>query len=99
MAPFDVGLLNLKAGDEACDEACAGLYQQLENAGRDVLYDDLDERAGEKFARLDLIGIPWQLIVGPRGLKDGTVEIKNRASGERETLSAEAAINRLAGTS
>ncbi|NND48659.1 MAG: proline--tRNA ligase, partial [Rhizobiales bacterium] len=97
VAPFDIGLLNLKAGDGPCDSACAGLYDKLSTAGRTVLYDDLDERAGEKFARMDLIGIPWQLIVGPRGLKDGTVEIKIRRTGERETLSAEAAINRLAG--
>lgn len=95
VAPFDVGLINLKAGDQETDEACNSLYQQLENAGVETLYDDTDERAGGKFKNMDLIGLPWQLIVGPRGLKAGEVEIKNRASGERETLSPDAAINML----
>ncbi len=95
VAPFDIGLINLKAGDQETDEACNSLYQQLENAGVETLYDDTDERAGGKFKNMDLIGLPWQLIVGPRGLKAGEVEIKNRASGERETLSPDAAINML----
>ena len=62
-----------------------------------MLYDDTDERAGAKFAAMDLIGLPWQLIVGPRGLKQGEVEIKRRATGERETLTPEAALNRIVG--
>lgn len=94
-APFDVGLINLRVGDEATDGACSGLYEQLVNAGLDPLYDDTDNRAGGKFALADLIGLPWQLIVGPRGLKTGEVELKNRASGERESLSLEAAVNKL----
>jgi prolyl-tRNA synthetase len=96
VAPFAVGLINLKAGDRDTDDACDALYGQLENAGIETLYDDTDERAGGKFKNMDLIGLPWQLIVGPRGLKAGEVEVKNRASGERETLSPDAAINMLA---
>ena len=97
VAPFDAGLINLKVGDAETDAACQSLYEQLGNAGFDVLYDDTDERAGGKFNTMDLIGLPWQVIVGPRGLKDGVVEVKNRASGERETLSPEAALQRLTG--
>ena len=95
VAPFRVGLINLKAGDEATDAACQSLYDTLTSAGVDVLYDDRDERAGAKFNTMDLIGLPWQVIVGPRGLKDGEIELKNRKSGERETLSPDAAIERL----
>ncbi|MBI1385002.1 MAG: proline--tRNA ligase [Rhizobiales bacterium] len=95
VAPFDIGLVNLKSGDAATDAACEGLLAKLTKAGRDVLYDDTDERAGAKFATMDLIGLPKQLIVGPKGLKAGEVEIKDRASGGRETLSLEAALNRL----
>ena len=95
VAPFDVGLINLRTGDEATDAACASIYEQLTNAGMDPLYDDTDNRAGGKFALADLIGLPWQLIVGPRGLANGEVELKERASGERENLSIDAAINHL----
>jgi prolyl-tRNA synthetase len=95
VAPFKVGLANLKVGDKNVDAACDGLYEVLTNAGVDVLYDDTDERPGAKFATLDLIGLPWQLVVGPKGLASGTVELKNRATGERETLSPESAIARL----
>lgn len=95
VAPFRIGLINLKSGDPETDTACDDLYGKLRNAGAEVLYDDTDERAGAKFASMDLIGLPWQLIVGPRGLKDGQVEIKNRASGARETLTTEASLNRL----
>ncbi len=96
-APFDVGLINLKSGAPETDEACISLYEALEGAGKDVLYDDRDERAGAKFATNDLIGLPWQLIVGPRGLQDGQVELKRRQTGERETLSLESALARLTG--
>jgi prolyl-tRNA synthetase len=72
------------------------LFGKLQAAGIDVLYDDRDERAGAKFAAMDLIGVPWQLIVGPRGLKSGIVEVKRRATGEREELSVEAALSRIA---
>jgi len=97
VAPFAVGLINLKAGDAACDAACEDLYGKLRGAGVDVLYDDRAERAGAKFADMDLIGLPWQLVVGPRGVKAGTVELKRRATGEREELPAEAALARIAG--
>ncbi|EFL90226.1 proline--tRNA ligase [Ahrensia sp. R2A130] len=95
VAPFDVGLINLRSGDEVTDAACDDMYAQLSAAGLDVLYDDTDGRAGGKFALADLIGLPWQLIVGPRGLKTGEVELKARASGERHTVSIDAAINQL----
>jgi prolyl-tRNA synthetase len=95
VAPFSVGIINLKPGDEATDEVCEGLDMRLEKAGVTVLYDDIDQRAGAKFASLDLIGLPWQIIVGPRGAKSGEVEIKRRATGERETLPIDAAMNRL----
>ena len=95
VAPFHVGLVNLKPGDEAADAACDDLERQLSAAGIEVLVDDVDTRAGAKFATMDLIGLPWQLIVGPRGLKDGVVELKNRASGERVTISPQEAVNRL----
>ncbi len=95
VAPYDVGLINLRSGDDATDGACDDLYGKLSNAGLDILYDDRDERAGAKFSTMDLIGLPWQLIVGPKGLKQGEVEIKHRASGDRETLSPDEALNRL----
>jgi prolyl-tRNA synthetase len=86
IAPFDVAILNLKVGDSGTDAACERLYRELSAAGRDVLYDDRDERPGAKFATADLIGIPWQIVIGPKGLADGKVELKRRATGERETL-------------
>jgi prolyl-tRNA synthetase len=95
VAPFQVGLANLKVGDKATDSACADLYARLENAGIETLYDDRDERPGAKFATLDLIGLPWQIIVGPKGLAEGRVEMKNRRSGERVSLSPDEALNRL----
>ena len=95
VAPFGAGIINLKSGDEACDAVSADLYGKLQAAGRDPIYDDRDVRAGAKFADMDLIGIPWQLIVGPRGVKNCVVEFKNRASGEREEISAESALARL----
>ncbi len=97
VAPFAVGLINLKVGDAACDTACATLYAKLRDAGCEVLYDDRDGRAGVKFATMDLIGLPWQLVVGPRGVKAGTVELKRRDGGAREELSAETALTKLIG--
>lgn len=96
VAPFQLGLINLQVGDEACDAACDALQAQLAAVGVDVLYDDTGERAGIKFKNMDLIGLPWQLIVGPRGLKDGQVELKRRATGERELLTLAEAVDRLA---
>ena len=83
VAPFDIGLINLKTGDADTDAACEAIYAELGQAGYDVLYDDSSERAGAKFADMDLIGLPWQVIVGPRGLKENKLEIKRRADGER----------------
>ena len=95
VAPFHVGLINLKLDDAACSRACEKMYAALKESGVDVLYDDRDERAGVKFADMDLIGLPWQLIVGPRGLESDRVEIKARKSGERQMLSPESALARL----
>jgi prolyl-tRNA synthetase len=97
VAPFAVGLINLKSGDKATDAAAEAIYERLNNAGITVLYDDLDARAGAKFASMDLIGLPWQVIVGPKGVERGEVEIKRRATGARETLGIDAAVNRLIG--
>src|SRR5258707_9899360 len=96
VAPFRVGLINLRAGDAKCAAAADALYARLSGAGVAVLYDDRDESPGAKFATMDLIGLPWQLIVGPRAVAAGTVEIKDRRSGERHELSADAARQRLA---
>ncbi|MBX3538967.1 MAG: proline--tRNA ligase [Chelatococcus sp.] len=97
VAPFDVALLNLKVGDAATDEASLKIYQALNLRGHEVLYDDTDGRPGAKFATADLIGLPWQVIVGPKGLADGKVEVKRRGSDERELLSVEEAVNKVAG--
>ena len=97
VAPFAVGLINLRTGDDDCDAACEDIYGKLRQAGIEVLYDDRAERAGGKFADMDLIGLPWHLIIGPRGLKNGVVEVKRRDTGEREELSLEAALNRVSG--
>ncbi|MDB5525979.1 MAG: proS [Rhizobium sp.] len=95
VAPFDVSVINMKAGDQACDGVSEQLYASLARAGLDMLYDDTDDRAGAKFATADLIGVPTQIIVGPRSVANGEVEIKDRKSGARETVSIEAAINKL----
>jgi prolyl-tRNA synthetase len=95
VAPFQVGVINLKPGSPATDMACETLYVRLAKAGVDTLYDDLDNRAGAKFAAMDLIGLPFQLIVGPKGLERDEVEIKRRHDGAREHLSIDAAVNRL----
>ncbi|HEX2147385.1 MAG TPA: proline--tRNA ligase, partial [Pseudorhizobium sp.] len=97
VTPFDLMLINMKPGDEACDGVCGRLYEALGNAGKDVLYDDTDDRAGTKFATADLIGVPFQVIVGPRSAANGEVEIKNRKTGEREVMSVEAVLNKLVG--
>jgi prolyl-tRNA synthetase len=92
VAPFEVAVVNLKAGDVATDAASLDIKVKLEAAGIDVLYDDTDDRAGAKFATMDLIGIPLQVIVGPKGIKAGEIEVKNRKTGERETLTIEAGL-------
>jgi prolyl-tRNA synthetase len=98
VAPFLIGLVNLKVGDAEVDGACEKLYRDLEAAGIEVLYDDRDERPGAKFAGMDLIGLPWQVIVGPRGLKDGIAEVKNRRTGERQNLALDEVIQHFAGS-
>jgi prolyl-tRNA synthetase len=95
IAPFKVGIINLKQGDEATDAACEKIYKTLTKSGVTVLYDDTNERAGGKFASMDLIGVPQQIIVGPRGLANNEVELKNRATGEKQTVSLDAAINQF----
>jgi prolyl-tRNA synthetase len=96
-APFDATILNLKAGDAGTDGASQKLYLELQGAGLDVLLDDRDERAGGKFATADLIGIPWQILVGPKSLAEGKVELKRRATGKRELLPIGDVVARLKG--
>ena len=97
VAPFDVVVINMKPGDAACDAACEKLVAACGKGGREVLYDDTDQRAGAKFATADLIGIPRQLIVGPRGAADGTVEVKLRASGQRDVKRLDELLAELGG--
>jgi prolyl-tRNA synthetase len=97
VAPFRVGLVNLRAGDRRCVAAADDLYARLGAAGVEVLYDDRDESPGAKFAAMDLIGLPYQLVVGPRGLDKGVIELKIRAGGQRQELSPEAALTLLGG--
>jgi prolyl-tRNA synthetase len=97
IAPFDVALLDLKAGDAATGAACAEIYGALERAGLSVLHDDREERPGAKFATADLIGLPWQVLVGPRSLGEGKVELKRRATGEREMIAPADLVARLKG--
>src|SRR5689334_8053918 len=95
VAPFRAVILNLKQGDAAVDDACEKLYRALTDKGVDVLYDDNDQRAGAKFASADLIGIPWQITVGPKGLAEGKIELKRRADGSRENLAPEDVLARF----
>ena len=92
VAPFDVAVINLKADDEACTSCAEDLYAKLQTAGADPLLDDRDERPGAKLAAIDLIGVPWQIVVGPRGMKNGVVEVKNRRTGEAVEVSPESAL-------
>ena len=95
VTPFHAGLVNLRQGDAVTDAACEKLYAQLHDAGLEVLYHDTDERAGAKFATMELIGLPWRFTVGPRGLERGVVELTSRRSGETEELAPESAVARL----
>jgi prolyl-tRNA synthetase len=97
VAPFQVGIVNLKPGDAGTDMAADDLYRRLNAAGITALLDDVDASAGAKFAKMDLIGLPWQLIVGPKGLARGEVELKRRSTGERQNLSADSAMAQLGG--
>ncbi len=96
VTPFHAGIVNLKQGDAEADAACEALYAGITALGLDPLYDDRDERAGGKFATMDLIGLPWRITVGPRGLKNGVVELTSRRTGESEEMPPEDAIKRLA---
>ena len=98
VAPFRIGLINLRVSDARCSTAADELYGKLLNAGIEVLYDDRDELPGIKFATMDLIGLPEQIVVGPRGLAAGTVEVKTRRSGERHDATIDAALDRLTGS-
>jgi prolyl-tRNA synthetase len=95
VAPFDVGLINLKPGEAASDAACEKIYGALQAKGVDVLYDDKDAGPGAKFAAMDLIGLPWQVIIGPRGLKEGIAEFKNRRTGARENVPLDKVVARF----
>jgi len=95
VAPFKVGLISMRPDDKVAAPFADKLYASLTEAGVETLYDDVDERAGAKFAAMDLIGLPWQLIIGPRGVKAGTVEMKERKTGKREDISFESALARM----
>jgi prolyl-tRNA synthetase len=95
VAPFTVAILNLKQGGGETDAACQELYRALSERGIEVLYDDLEQRPGAKFATADLIGIPWQILVGPRSLAEGKVELKKRADNSRELITPASAVERL----
>jgi prolyl-tRNA synthetase len=95
VAPFRVGLINLRPADGRCRAAAEQLYAKLAGSGIEVLYDDRDESPGAKFATMDLIGLPDQLVIGPRGIAAGTVEIKHRRSGERQDVPVETALDRV----
>src|SRR5207253_6434451 len=95
VAPWRVGIVTMRADDEASNAAATTLYETLQSAGVEVLFDDRDERGGVKLGSMDLIGLPWQVIVGPRGIAAGTVELKRRSTGERDELSLESALARL----
>ncbi|SNT19037.1 proline--tRNA ligase [Tropicimonas sediminicola] len=96
VTPFHCGIVNLKQGDAEADAACEDLYKALKARGLEPLYDDREERAGAKFATMDLIGLPWRITVGPRGLKNGVVELTSRRTGESEELAPETAVARVA---
>jgi prolyl-tRNA synthetase len=97
VAPFKVGLINIKSGDAEADAAAEKIYQGLEAKGVEVLYDDRNQPGGAKFASMDLIGLPWQVIIGPRGLKEGIAEVKNRKTGARENVSLDKVVEKLSG--
>lgn len=97
VAPFKVGLVNIRVGDAACDAQAEMIYHALTVAGIEVLYDDTEERAGAKFTTMDLIGLPWQVIVGPKNAAEGKVELKNRRTGERELVEPDRALSLLTG--
>lgn len=98
VAPFDVGLISMRPDDEAVAKACDQAYADLQAAGLDVLYDETDDRAGAKFSRMDLIGLPWQVTIGPKSLEKGLVELKDRSSGEKFEMTLAEAVSRIGAT-
>lgn len=98
VAPFQVGIVSMKPDAEDCAAVADEAYAKLIAAGKDVLYDETKDRAGPKFGRMELIGLPWQITIGPRGVKEGKVELKRRATGEKEDLTLEAAIAKITGS-
>jgi prolyl-tRNA synthetase len=96
VAPWRVGLVTMRADDQATLASAESIYEALRGSDIETLYDDRDERGGVKLGSMDLIGLPWQVIVGPRGVAAGTVELKRRSTGERQELSIESALARLA---
>jgi prolyl-tRNA synthetase len=97
VAPFGAAVINLRPGDAGCDAAAEAAYRALAERGLDPLLDDTDQRPGAKFAAIDLVGLPWQVIVGPKGVAEGVLEVKNRATGERQNLPLDAALKAVAG--
>ena len=97
VAPFKVGIINLRKDDSLCVKESDLLYSAIGDAGLSVLYDDRDESGGAKFANMDLIGLPWQVIIGPRGLKEGQVEVKNRATDQKQSVPLGDVLNVLLG--
>ncbi|MBB5729641.1 proline--tRNA ligase [Sphingomonas prati] len=97
VAPYAVGLINMRVDDAGCTAAADDLYARLQAAGIETLYDDRDERGGAKFATMDLVGVPWQIVIGPKGIEKGVVELKRRATGEKVELSADDALARVRG--
>lgn len=95
VSPFDVGLVNLKSGDPKTDNYCSTIYDELNSKGLEVLFDDTSERAGVKFNRMDLIGLPWQIVVGPRGVEAGTVELKHRGTNEKVDIAFSDALEKI----
>ena len=96
VAPYAVGLINMRVDDASCSAAADDIYARLQSGGIETLYDDRDERGGAKFATMDLIGLPWQIVVGPKGLAKGVVELKRRATGEKIELPIEDAVAKVA---
>ena len=95
VAPFFAGLINLNYRDEKCIKVCDDVYEELGANGIEILYDDTDERPGSKFAKMDLIGLPWQIVVGPKGLKEGKIELVHRRTGEATLLTLGALLEKI----
>ncbi len=95
VSPFDIGLINIKSGDAEADATSEKIYKGLTAKGKDVLYDDRNAAGGAKFAAMDLIGLPWQVIIGPRGMKEGVAEVKNRKTGARENVALDQVVERF----